>query len=73
MQNESMLTYSNDIMVEIKERTASGNRCLKALNSIMKARYISKKVKIREHKTVIKPLVAYGSETWTLSEQLPPF
>jgi hypothetical protein len=33
------------------------HRCLQALNSIMKARYMSKKVKIRIHKTVINPIV----------------
>ena len=35
----------------------------------MKARYISKKLKIRIYKTIIKPIVVYGSESWTLTER----
>lgn len=33
------------------------------------ARCISRKAKIRIYKTIIKPIVVYGSETWTLSER----
>jgi hypothetical protein len=56
-------------MVEIKDRIASSNRCLPVLENLMKARYISKKVKIRIYKTVIKPIIVYGSVTWTLPER----
>ena len=35
----------------------------------MKARCISKKVKIRTCKTVIKPVIVCGGETWALFEQ----
>jgi hypothetical protein len=40
----SLVTYNNDIMVEMQDRSASGNSCLQALENIMKARCISKKV-----------------------------
>ena len=65
----SLVTYNNNIMVEIKDRIASCNHCLQPLANIMKDRYISKKVKIRICKTIIKSIVVYGSETCTLSEQ----
>ena len=65
----STVTESNDIIVEIKEKIAAGNRCLRSLDRIMKARYISKRVKIRIYKTIIKPIVVFGSETWTLPEK----
>ena len=64
----SLVTYNNDIMVEMQDRTASGNSCLRALDNIMKAGYVSKKVKIRIYKAIIKPIVVYGTETWTLPE-----
>ena len=35
----------------------------------MKARYISKKVKIKIYKTIIKPFVVYDTETSTLPKQ----
>jgi hypothetical protein len=60
----SLVTYNN-AMVEMQDRTASGNSCLQALDNTVKARYISKKVKIRIYKTIIKPTAVYGTETWT--------
>ena len=65
----SPVTYNKDIMVEMQGRTSSGNRCLWALDNIMKARYISKKVKIKIYKTIIKPFVVYDTETSTLPKQ----
>ena len=61
----SLVTYNN-AMVEMQDRTASSNSCLQALDNTVKARYISKKVKIRIYKTIIKPTAVYGTETWTL-------
>ena len=43
----SMVTYKNDVTAEIKERTASRNRFFQAFNSITKAKYTSKRFKIR--------------------------
>ena len=58
-------------IVEINEKLASGNRCLRALNKIITSRYISNEIKIRLYKTLIKPIVVglYGSESWTLTEK----
>ena len=42
----SPVIYNNDIMVEMQDRTASGNSYLRALDNIMKVRYLSKEVKI---------------------------
>jgi hypothetical protein len=56
-------------MVEMKERIASGNRCLLTVNSIMKARYISKEAEIRVYRTIMKLIAVHSSETWTLSER----
>jgi hypothetical protein len=35
-----------------------------------KERYISETIKVRLYKTVIRPNVAYGAETWTLTEKM---
>jgi hypothetical protein len=44
----SMVAYNNDVMFDIKEKLAAGNRCLRALNNVLKTRYIAKKkIKIR--------------------------
>lgn len=35
----------------------------------MKTRYISKKTKLLIYKTIIKPIVVYGCESWIMTEQ----
>jgi hypothetical protein len=66
----SMVAYNNDVMVYIKEKIAAGNRCLRALDNVLKAKYITKKIKIRIYKTIIKPVVTYGSEVWTITDRI---
>jgi hypothetical protein len=57
-------------MVVIKEKIAAGIRCLRALDKVLKARNVAKKIKIRIYKTVIKPVVTYGSEVWTITDRI---
>ena len=52
---------------EIKERIAVGNRCYFSLQGIFKCKNISRATKIRLYKTVLKPVVMYGSEAWTMT------
>ena len=59
-------------LIEIKEKLAANNRCVRALDKIMKPRYRTKKVKVRVYETVIKPKIVNGSETWILSERAVP-
>lgn len=65
----SIVTEDNNILTEIKDKIAIGNRSLRALDKIIRTRYISKKMKVRIYKTIIKPTVTFGSETWTLPER----
>ena len=41
----SMVACDNDVMVDMKEKIVAGNRCLRALDNVLKARYIAKKIK----------------------------
>jgi hypothetical protein len=41
-----------------------------ALGHVLKKRYISQSIKVRLYKTVIRPIVTYGAETWTLTEKM---
>ncbi|KAJ4444925.1 hypothetical protein ANN_06724 [Periplaneta americana] len=65
----SIVTEDNNILTEIKDKVAIGNRSLRALDKIIRTSYISKKMKVRIYKTIIKPTVTFGSETWTLPER----
>jgi hypothetical protein len=64
----SVMTSSNYTNTEIKSKLAAGNKCYYALGPILK-RSISQLIKIRLYKTIIRPVVIYGAETWTLTNK----
>jgi hypothetical protein len=66
----SLVTNLNDIEIEIKTRLTAGNKCYHALGHILKKRCISRSMKVRLYKTVIRPIVTYSAETWTLTEKM---
>ena len=53
---------------EIKSRTSAGNRCFYHLRQIFKSTAMSKAVKIQMCKTMVKPVIVYGRETWAVTE-----
>jgi hypothetical protein len=63
------MTSLNDIETEIKSKIAVGNKCYYSLGPILKRRSISQSIKIRLYKTIIRPAVTYGAETWTLTSK----
>jgi hypothetical protein len=54
---------------EIKSKIAVGNKCYYALGPVLK-RSIFQSIKIRLYKTIIRPAVIYGAETWTLTSKI---
>jgi hypothetical protein len=60
------LTNQNDIHDEIKSRLNSGNACYYSVQNLS-SHLISKNLKIKIYKTVILPVVLYGSESWSLT------
>ena len=65
----SVITNTNEIETEIKSKLATGNKYYHALGSILRKRNIKQSIKIRLYKTVIRPAVIYGAETWTLTSK----
>jgi hypothetical protein len=59
----------NDIETEIKSIIAVGNKCCYALGPILK-RSISQSIKIRLYKTIIRPAVTFGAETWNVTSKI---
>jgi hypothetical protein len=57
----------NLIQEEIKRRLNSGNACYHSVQSLLSSHLLSKNLKIRMYKTIILPVVLYGSETWSLT------
>jgi hypothetical protein len=61
------LTDQNRMNEESKSRLNSSNACYQSLQSPLSSRLLSRNVKVKICKTIILPVVLYGSETWSLT------
>jgi hypothetical protein len=59
---------SNDEKEEIQARILAANKAYSSLQSVFRSTQIHRNNKIRLHKTLIKPILNYGSATWTLTQ-----
>lgn len=66
----SNLNENNELLPEIKERIAAGNRAYYSLQNILRSKNISKRTKKAIYKTTIRPVVMYSSETWTTTKSI---
>jgi len=53
----------------IQRRTLAGNKTYFADISLFRNRFLSRATKILLYETLIRPLVAYGAETWTMTKK----
>ena len=63
----SILNGDNKMNTEIAERIAKGNKTYYANVKLIKSKFLKKNTKMKIYKTMIKPVVTYSSETWTLT------
>ena len=52
----------------VKDRIEVGNRTYAANHYMLKGNIIKRSIKMQIYKTLIRPVVTYGSETWTLTK-----
>jgi hypothetical protein len=62
------LINNNNTSAEINNRIALANRSYFGLVNILKAKNINRKYKVIIYRTLIKPVLMYGAETWVLSK-----
>jgi hypothetical protein len=63
----SLVTPNNDVSPEIQRRIQTANRCFFRLRKQLG--HISRSVKFIIYKTLIRPVLLYGSETWVLTKR----
>jgi hypothetical protein len=63
----SLVTPTNDVSLEIQRRIQTANRCFFGLlRKHLQSSHLSHQTKFTIHKTLISPVLHYGSETWVL-------
>jgi hypothetical protein len=65
-----IINDSNSIEEEIKERIALGTKAYYANLKFFKSRLVTKHSKLKLHRTEIRPIVTYASETWVVKESI---
>jgi hypothetical protein len=64
----SLVTYKNDVSVEIKNRIRLCNKCCYGLRKYLGCRNISLGTKYLIYKTLTRPVITYGAEFWVLTK-----
>jgi len=62
------INSKNDINVEVKRRITLANRCYFGLQKQLGSKLLSLTSKVLLYKTLILPVLLYGSESWTLPQ-----
>jgi hypothetical protein len=59
----SQMTPTNDMSLEIQQRIQTANRCFFGLRKHLQSSHFTRQTKFTIHKTLIRPVLLYGSET----------
>jgi hypothetical protein len=62
----SLVTKTNE--AEIKPRVTAGNICSHSLGHLLKKRHLAHSLTSCFCKTIVRPTVNYGVESWTLTK-----
>jgi len=65
----TLISNDNSVEKEIKRRILAGNSTYFAAISLFRSRFLSRSTKIILYKTLIRPIVSYGAEAWTLTKK----
>jgi hypothetical protein len=65
----SLMTPTNDVSLEIQRRIQTANSCFFGLRKHLQSSHLSRQTKFTIHKTLTRPVLLYGSETWVLTKR----
>jgi hypothetical protein len=63
------MTPTNDVSLAIQRRIQTANRSFFGLRKHLQSSHLSRQTKFTIHKTFIRPVLLYGSETWVLTKR----
>jgi len=63
----SILNADNKMNIEIAERIVKGNKAYCANANLIKSKFLKRNTKMKIYKMIIRPVVTYSLETWTLT------
>jgi hypothetical protein len=66
----SLIKNTNEIEAEKIARIIAGNKCYHALGNLLKKRYIAEALRVGLYKTILRPIVTYCAESWTLTSKM---
>jgi hypothetical protein len=66
----TVLTNKNELRPEIEKRITNANRAYYALLPILKSQSVLRTERVKIYKTLIRPVVTYGAESWTLNKDI---
>ena len=65
----SEVNTNNNITSEIQRRINAANRCFYGLKKYLNSNLIKRKTKLLIYKCLIRPILTYSSETWTMAQK----
>jgi hypothetical protein len=65
----SLMTPRNDVSMEIQRRIQTANRCFFGLRKYLRSSHLLRHTKWTIHKTLIRPVLLNGNETWVLTKR----
>jgi hypothetical protein len=65
----TLICNYNSVDKEIQKRILAGNRTYFGTLSLFRSRLLSRATKILLYKTLIRPVLSYGAEAWTLTKK----
>jgi len=65
----TLISNDNSVQKEMQRRILAGNRTYFAAISLFRNRLLTRATKIRLYKTLIRPTVTYGAETWIMTKK----
>lgn len=65
----SLVNQDNSVQKEVRRRITLGNRCFYGLHKLFRAKTLSRSLKCTLYRTLVRPVVTYGSETWSTTKR----